>query len=220
MANYHALQAGYRYTSHHGVTLAVAYTWSHTMTNNQGPQNPRDFQAEYGQWSNGPRQIFNAGYIWKMPFLKGRNDFKGKALGTWTFSGITSAISGPPTSLSMSTAAPVLTTRPNCIGPTSGPKTQSEWFNVNAFTNPAFGFFGNCANGNIYPPGLQVWDWALFKTFPIKERLKLQFRFEAFNLWNHPNFTGLSTGYGSGSFGQLTSALDPRQLEGALRLDF
>jgi len=101
-----------------------------------------------------------------------------------------------------------------------GPKTQQDWFNLNAFANVPYGQFGNCANGTIYAPGLQVWDWALFKTFPFKERVKIQLRFEAFNIWNHTNLQGLSTGYGSGSFGQLTSALDPRQLEGALRIQF
>jgi len=141
-------------------------------------------------------------------------------LGNWTFSGITSFISGAPNTIGMSTAAPGLTTRPNCIGSMGGPKTRVDWFNTSAFANVPNGYFGNCANGTVYGPGLEVWDWALFKTFPVKERVKIQLRFEAFNIWNHTNFTGLSTGYGSGSFASLNSALDPRQLEGALRIQF
>jgi hypothetical protein len=101
-----------------------------------------------------------------------------------------------------------------------GPKTASKWFNTNAFASPAFGFFGNCSNGNITGPGMNVWDWALYKAFPLRERLKMQIRAEAFNIWNHTNFNGVCTGLGSGCFGQLTGALDPRQLEFALRFDF
>src|SRR5271157_1639979 len=224
MGNYHALQAGYRYVSHKGLTLTFAYTWQHALTNNwsqiSGIQNTRNIKAEYGQPGFGQHQLFNASYIYQLPFLKGRTDFTAKALGNWTFSGITSFISGAPNTIGMSTAAPGLTTRPNCIGSMGGPKTRVDWFNTSAFANVPNGYFGNCANGTVYGPGLEVWDWALFKTFPVKERVKIQLRFEAFNIWNHTNFTGLSTGYGSGSFASLNSALDPRQLEGALRIQF
>jgi hypothetical protein len=48
----------------------------------------------------------------------------------------------------------------------------------------------------------------------------LQFRSEFFNIWNHANFSQVSVNYGAGDFGQVTSALDPRQIEFALRLDF
>jgi hypothetical protein len=61
---------------------------------------------------------------------------------------------------------------------------------------------------------------ALFKTFPIKERAKLQFRAEFFNIWNHPNFAGVSTGLGSGNYGTVTTALEPRVIEFALRFEF
>ena len=59
---------------------------------------------------------------------------------------------------------------------------------------------------------------SLYKTFPLVSRLALQFRAEAFNVANHPNFIGVSTGLGSGNYGAVTSAGDPRILEFALKL--
>jgi len=72
----------------------------------------------------------------------------------------------------------------------------------------------------IRGPGENMWNWALYKTFPIGERVRLQFRSEFFNIWNHPNFRDISTSLNSGNFGEVTGALDPRILEFALRLEF
>jgi Carboxypeptidase regulatory-like domain/TonB-dependent Receptor Plug Domain len=220
MANYHALQAGFRFVSHRGITATIAYTWQHTLTNNLGPQDPYNFQADYGQPSQGQHQIFNASYIWHMPFLKNRQDFTGRALGDWTFSGITTFVSGTPNSIGLSTGVNGLAALPNCVAATGGARTHDQWFNTAAFVAPAYGFYGNCSYGNVYGPPLQVWNWALYKTFPIKERLKIQLRFEAFNIWNKTNFQGMDTGLGDGAFGQTTNTADPRQLEGALRISF
>jgi hypothetical protein len=78
--------------------------------------------------------------------------------------------------------------------------------------------------GIIRGPGEDTWNWAFFKSFPIKERLKLQFRAEFFNIWNHPSFSSVNTTYAgpnaAGGFGQVTGALDPREIEFALRLSF
>jgi hypothetical protein len=115
-----------------------------------------------------------------------------------------------------------LASRPNCVSGQSfsGAKTVQQWFNTAAFSAPAFGFFGNCGTGLIRGPGENTWNWSFFKTFPIKERLRLQFRAEFFNIWNHASFSSLNTGYGGGGFGQITGALDPREIEFALRLQF
>lgn len=224
MANYNSLQTGFRYVTHKGLTATIAYTWQHTLTNNIGPQDPYiDFahpRADYGQPGQGQHQILNASYIWQMPFLKNRNDFVGKAFGNWTFSGITTFVSGTPNNIGLNTGQSGLAGVPNCVASTSGPQTHAQWFNTSAFVAPAFGSYGNCAYGIVYGPPLQVWNWALYKTFPITERVKIQLRFEAFNIWNKTNFQGLDTNLGDGSFGQTTSTADPRQLEGALRITF
>jgi hypothetical protein len=58
------------------------------------------------------------------------------------------------------------------------------------------------------------------KSFPIYESFNVQLRVEAFNVFNHPNITAISTAAGAGNFGQALSAGDPRIMEGALRINF
>jgi hypothetical protein len=60
----------------------------------------------------------------------------------------------------------------------------------------------------------------MYKNFKFTEKRLLQFRAEFFNIFNHTNFSGVSTTLGSGNFGQLTSALDPRIVEFSLRLQY
>jgi hypothetical protein len=224
MASYNSLQAGYRYVTHKGLTLTLAYTWQHSLANQIGYQSPYlDFahpRLIYGQPGQGQHQFFNGSYIWHMPFLKNRHDFTGRALGDWTFSGITTFVSGAPNNVYMNNGLNGLAGLPNCVAPVGGPRTHAEWFNTSAFVAPPYGFYGNCAYGNIIGPPLQVWNWALYKTFAATERFKIQLRFEAFNIFNHPNFQGLDTGLGDTNFGRTTSTADPRQLEGALRISF
>ena len=85
---------------------------------------------------------------------------------------------------------------------------------------PAPGFFGNASTGSITGPGVIDFDMALYKDFKIWEQHTIQFRSEFFNIFNHTNFSGVSTSLGAGNFGQVTSALDPRIIELVLRYQF
>jgi Carboxypeptidase regulatory-like domain/TonB-dependent Receptor Plug Domain len=229
-SNYHSFQTGFKYKTG-PLTLNAAYTWGKTLTDvadrgfdgrntGAGAQNPRNFKLEYGPPGWDRRHIFTSGYIYELPFFRGRSDFVGKAFGSWKFSGITVIQSGFSLAPSMSTGVNGLATRPNLARSVDGPKTLEKWFNTEAFVAPPFGFFGNAGTGLIRGPGEQTWNWALFKGFPIRERAKVEFRVEAFNIWNHPNFDAVSTGLGSGNFGQVTRAMEPRILEFGLRFDF
>jgi hypothetical protein len=106
------------------------------------------------------------------------------------------------------------------VGPVEGEKTLQRWFNPAAFAAPAAGFYGNAGTGLIRGPGEQSWNVGLFKNFPLAERMKLQFRVEAFNVFNTPSFRAVSTAFGAGNFGQVTSAAEPRILEFALKFQF
>jgi hypothetical protein len=97
------------------------------------------------------------------------------------------------------------------------------------FTQPVAGSF-NLQKGirdEVYQPGFQNWNLGLFKTFPIRERMAFQFRAEAYNFINHPNWGGspssnINLNPTSAQFGEVTgkSNTNPRNLQLSLRFDF
>ena len=89
-----------------------------------------------------------------------------------------------------------------------------------AFAAPAYGFFGNCGTGIIRGPRQNTWNAALYKSFRLTEKVNAQIRGEFFNFANHPSFLNVSTTLGTGNFGQVTSALQPRIIELGAHLDF
>jgi hypothetical protein len=88
---------------------------------------------------------------------------------------------------------------------------------------------GNAAKNQFRGPGINNWDMAIFKNFPIREQMRLQFRWELYNVFNHTQFSGLdatarfdpATGEQvNRRFGEFTGARDPRQMQLALRFYF
>jgi hypothetical protein len=143
-------------------------------------------------------------------------------------------------------ASLVTSDRPNVVaGASYAPSNQrfDNWINLAAFTPQPVGLAGNEARSQLYGPAQRSIDFSLFKDFQLKERLKLQFRAEVYNLTNSENFDqpnvtisgwsatlpGVSTGAPGavpttkGNFGRITSsnqALNPRQFQFALKLIF
>jgi hypothetical protein len=111
--------------------------------------------------------------------------------------------------------------RPNMSrDPNNGPKTPGEWFNTSRFSLPALFTFGNAPRNAVIGPGLTEFDLSLQKDFGLTESAKLQFRAEAYNLFNHPNFNIPNRTAFTANFGKISSAQDARQLQFALRLVF
>jgi hypothetical protein len=89
------------------------------------------------------------------------------------------------------------------------------------FTKPPAGTFNSQrVRDLLYNPGIQSHNIGIFKDFPISEAQKVQFRFEAFNWLNHPNWSGANTNPNSASFGRVQSKSDQRGLQFALRYTF
>src|SRR5581483_2508575 len=147
--------------------------------------------------------------------------------GGWEFQGIESYTSGLPltivASIPESNTAGDAEERPNrVLGVPLYPTSQSPslWFNPAAFTAATFGTYGNSGRNIIYTAPQVGVDTSLFKDFALKERVKLQFRSEVFNMINHPNFraNSLNNAFDSPGAGAYTAAQPSRQIQLALKL--
>jgi hypothetical protein len=110
-------------------------------------------------------------------------------------------------------------------GAFAGPVTNSsspKYFTVSASAPPTGTFnLASGVRGSVYGPGFQDWNLSLFKTFAINERKGVQFRAEAYDFPNHPNFSAPNFTPTSSQFGMITgkSGLN-RQLQLSLRFYF
>ncbi len=99
-------------------------------------------------------------------------------------------------------------------------KLTNEWFNTNDFQQNQIGTFGNTSKSALRGPRLFNTDAALVKNTKLNERINAEFRAEFFNVFNNVNFGMPDGGLLDSSFGQITSAQDPRILQMALKLNF
>ncbi len=236
-SNYHSLQFGAQKRFRGDSLLAVNYTYSHDLTTAQSdfraPQNSYDVQSEYGAAQFDRRHIFNADFVYELPWFQSQQGFAGHVLGGWEFSGIVHVFSGLPLTVTASRDPAGLAVRdgnsfaggrPDKVGdPTSGTThTVGQWFNTSAFAFVPTGQIrpGNAPRGAVRGPGAQRWDLSLFKNIRFTESWKLQFRAEAINVFNHTNFNTVSTSFTSGTYGQVLTARDPRVMQLALKLSF
>ena len=102
--------------------------------------------------------------------------------------------------------------------PSGFTQTRAAWFNTSAFQLPASGTLGNSSPDFLNGPAFQNVDFALMKNFRITEKLKLQFRSEFFNLFNHTNFGNPDSSLASATFGQILGANASREIQFALKL--
>jgi hypothetical protein len=220
--------------------FGVAYTFSKAL--GATGTNPY-FDTHY--WNYGPlgqdrsqNLVFN--YIYEIPNLGKRLQVKPLSwvVDNWQLSGITSFISGSPFTpgFSVSDGADITGSAINArIVVTGSPKlSKSEKtffraFDTSVFQRPAKGTFGNAGNGILRGPGVNNWDMALSKRFPLwSEQRTLTFRSEFFNAWNHTQFAGISSNAVFNAAGQQTNALfgsynsarSPRTIQFSLKLAF
>ena len=230
--NWNGLLVNVRHRVSKGLFVSAAYTWSHSLTDTHGGyelfqndlvnQDIYHHKEDYGNSDSNVADVLAISHIWNMPFFSDATGLKRTLLGGWVYTGSTTFQTGISQDPFLSVSEQGLATRPDYVPSTTvkGPKTVNEWFNTGHFSQPANGFFGNSTNGSIPGPGLIDFDMGLYKNFRVTERATVQFRSEAFNIFNHTNFNAVNTTYGSGQFGQLTGAADPRIFEFALRMEF
>jgi len=240
ISNYNALQLSAQKRMSNGLYFITAYTWSRSLDEGPGGnssssesrsnvQNPRDVHAEYGLSDFNYSQRFTLSPVYQLPFGRGRRFLSDAGsvtdalLGGWEATGILTLQSGAPFSVSMATsvANTGTFTRPDrlCNGNLS-PSKQSlhQWYDTSCFVSPPPYQFGNTGRNILTGPGLEDLDFGLDKDFHIRESLAMQFRVEAFNLPNHPNFGMPGTSIGSPSAGTITTQItNARELQFAAR---
>jgi hypothetical protein len=222
-STYHSLQASFKRRMSKGLLFEAAYTYSRAIADasdfGEQPQNPYNARADRGPATFDRPQMFIFNYIYEFPIFADHSRLTGKILGGWQISGVTMYQAGTPLNLGLTGGTIGLATRPDVTGSLTYPKTASLWFN-NVFQAPAYGHYGNAGRNLIRGPGMAEWDAALFKTFHMSEKVGFTLRGEAFNLFNHTNFNGVSTTFGSGNFGQVTSARQARLMEVSAKVEF
>jgi hypothetical protein len=238
LSEYYALQVSADKRLGKGVSALLGYTWSHGIDNvplefgggtaGPQPQDPRNLAAERGNSIIDMRHRLTLSYLWEMPFGKGkaflnRGGVVNQILGGWQTNGILTVQSGLPFSavLQTSTTNTGTSSRPDALGPVTYPKTLQQWFNPSAFGIPAPYTYGNAGRDTLFGPGRVNWDMSLFKNFVIRDQMRFEFRAEAFNVFNHPQFGLPNPNIGNAQAGSITSIVgNPRQLQMGLRFQF
>jgi hypothetical protein len=101
------------------------------------------------------------------------------------------------------------TNRADLVGdpnPSGFDRSIEQWFNTAAFTQPALGQFGTVGRNTMRAPNTNNLDFALFKNFELPRNMRIQFRIESFNAFNHPQFNAPDTNVSSPRFGVIGSA--------------
>jgi hypothetical protein len=176
-------------------------------------------------------QRFVANYIYELPFGHGKRFLSrgvmGWILGNWQTSGILSAQTGIPISIGPACSFPGASGL-GCYadrlkdGNLASGQSMDKWFDTTAYASPkAYSFgTGSRTEPSLRNPGAFSFDSVMSRWQPIRERMRLQYRAEFYNILNHPNLGAPSTGITSSTFGQITSKAGNRTMAMALRLEF
>lgn len=233
-----------------GLQIGISYTYSKYMdytgnsangsTSGNGVSGNLPVYEPLRQWSYGldaadQTHNFVVNYSYQIPSFA-KNRVLGFVTNDWILSGITQFVSGLPQAVTFTTVSGADLTgggdgqRVNVVGDGSANGgTFLHWFNTAAFASPGLNDPGNAGKFNVRQPGVANWDMALSKRFPVAgEKRYFQLRWEAYNAFNHTQYSGINAAAkydASGNqvnslFGQVTSTRTPRVMQGSLRFTF
>jgi hypothetical protein len=235
-SSYNALQAKLQRSLSFGLNFLASYTWSKSLDIQSEGQSGSietiyDLRRDWGPSDFNRAHVFTFSGTYVLPVGKGKkylgtgNRLVQSVLGNWNVGTIVNLISGQPFRiLAGGDVANVGggSQRAQTVGnPLTGfSQSRLEWFNTSAFAIPAIYTFGNAGRNNMTGPPQKNVDFVIYKDFLFTERVKLQFRGEFFNVFNHANFQIPHNNVQDSAFGQITSANSPRDIQFALKLLF
>ncbi len=233
-SEYESAQAKLEKRLSRGLTFTFAYTFSKLIDDAStyfsqtiftgptlttiGAADAFNRKLERGISSGDIPRVFSAGWVYRIPRVW--------KLAGWEVGGIVRIQAGDAVPVTQATntlsAFGYAVQRPNLIGNPNdfAARGAAEWFNRAAFAAAGQYSIGASARNPIRGPGLQDADLMLSKTFQFSERVRLEFRAEAFNVSNTPPLNDPNGSFGSAAFGTITSAGNPRDFEFALKVRF
>jgi hypothetical protein len=236
---YHALAVKVEKRFSHGLSMLLAYTASKLIDDGNasgqvrpggniigGVQDWNNLRAERSKGAEDIPQRLVVTTLWNLPFGNNATGVAKYVLGGWQLNPILTMESGPPVSMSASVVGGG--NRPNAVpgeqAKISNP-TIDRWFNTAAFSVPTPYTLGNVSRTlpNVHADSVFGIDLSLFKDFPVREGMKLQFRAEAFNVTNTPTFAAPNGNVNATTFGVVTATAftpKPRELQLALKFFF
>lgn len=245
-STYHSFQSRLERRFSRGLTFTVSYTYSRLIDDAgavfdsailTGPVT--NFQAadsfnkrlEKDVSTGSIPHIFSSGFVYELPFGKGRahalSGWKDVLAGGWQLAGVVRVQSGSPIAVTQATNLNAFAgfgiQRPNRLSDPALPADQQRvgrWFNTAAFRAAPQFTIGNSSRDPVVGPGYHAADLMLGKTFAISERIRAEFRAEAFNALNMPPLGNPNGSFGTAAFGTITTALDPRVFEMVMKLQF
>jgi hypothetical protein len=198
-SQYNSIQASFQRRMANNLQYQVSYTFASCLTNSSGTTgfengmqvaNPYNFDQDKGNCGYLIRHALSINGLYALPF--NRNEFvrgwQAGLVGSYHTGSPIDIVMGWPSGIVGARGGP-LPPRPNQIqGCKVGLETREHWYDAKCFVTPPIGEPGNTPSMSIFGPDYQNWDFSLTKNTKIKENYTVQFRWEVFNMFNHPNF--------------------------------
>jgi hypothetical protein len=236
-SDYSALQTKLERRFSGGLSILAGYTYGHAIdTASRGSggswhQNAHLLRQDRGSSDYDVRHRFTASWLYELPFGRGKRFFGSqtgavdKLAGGWAINGISTFMTGNYYSVTVPGdranvgGFPFQRANRSCDGNLShGDRTINRYFDTSCFALTPTGTFGTGGRNIIEVPGLNNWDMSVIKDTALTERVRLQLRFEFFNIFNHAQFNTPSLTTGDALFGAIRSARDGRISQVALKL--
>jgi hypothetical protein len=235
-SNYYAMQL--KLTRRAGrFFFTTAYTYSKVLTDaSSDTQNDEDafnIKSMYGPATFDVRNVFVGTAVWHLWDLNGHSPFMRRPLGGWTLSAVVHLQSGFYYTPVANNASILSGSRlanynglPDSVPITTGndrwTTSSSAGWNRAAFVAAPYDMWGNAGPGSLQGPGMEMYNLSLDKSFVVNERrgIALRLRADFINAFNHTNFESPSLNASDSTFGTVTTAYPPRNIQLGLRLIF